>query len=311
MSKYVLKRLLISLATLLAIIFVLFVMLDLMPGSPFNDEKLTEAQKALLYAKYGLDQPFMIRFGRYLASMLKGDLGVSYVINKNKAVSEMVGGPLWLSIQIGAKAMLIGSLIGLLFGIISALKHNSWIDSLFSVVSIVGVSVPSYVFALLLAFFIGYKLKLAPILYNPARAGASTILPVIALAMFPIANISRFTRSEMIDVLGSDYILLVQAKGVKEKGMILHHALRNTLIPIVTIMGPLLVNILTGSMVVEKVFAIPGIGMLMVQAIQGNDYNVVIACAFIYSAMYIAMMLIVDVLYGIIDPRIRVSKEGN
>ena len=134
------------------------------------------------------------------------------------------------------------------------------------------------------------------------------ILPTIALAMFPTANISRFTRSEMIDVLNSEYILLVEAKGVRQSALIFRHALRNTLIPIITIMGPILVNLLTGSMVVEKVFGIPGIGMLMVQAIQNNDYNVVVACAFVYSAMYIAMMLIVDVLYGIIDPRIRVAK---
>ena len=129
--------------------------------------------------------------------------------------------------------------------------------------------------------------------------------------MFPLANVSRFTRSELIDVLGSDYIQLVKAKGVKQTGLILNHALRNALIPIVTIMGPLLVNLLTGSMVVEKVFGIPGIGMLMVQAIQNNDYNVVIACAFIYSALYIFVMLIIDILYGFIDPRIRVAKEGN
>ena len=137
------------------------------------------------------------------------------------------------------------------------------------------------------------------------------ILPVLALSMFPLANVSRFTRSELIDVLGSDYIQLVKAKGVKQTGLIINHALRNALIPIVTIMGPLLVNLLTGSMVVEKVFGIPGIGMLMVQAIQNNDYNVVIACAFIYSALYIFVMLIVDILYGFIDPRIRVAKEGN
>ena len=193
----------------------------------------------------------------------------------------------------------------------AALHHNSWIDSLCSVVSILGVSIPSYVFALLLAFYIGFKLKWAPILYNTSIPFSSSVLPTIALAMFPMANISRFTRSEMIDVLGSDYISLVEAKGVKERPLIVHHALRNTLIPLVTIMGPLLVNLLTGSMVVEKVFAIPGIGMLMVQAIQSNDYNVVIACAFTYSAMYIIMMLIVDVLYGVIDPRIRVAKGGN
>lgn len=310
MSKYITKRVLMSILTLMVILFVLFLMLSYMPGSPFNDEKLTAVQKQVLYAKYGLDQPFFVRFAKYVVNMFKGDLGVSYVLNKNRAVAEMIKGPLMVSIRIGAQGFVVGSIIGLLLGIAAALNHNTWIDSLCSVVSVLGVSVPSYVFALLLAFYIGFKLQWTPILYNANAPFSSTILPTLALSMFPIANISRFTRSEMIDVLGSDYIALVQAKGVKEKGLIFHHALRNTMIPIVTIMGPLLINLLTGSMVVEKVFAIPGIGMLMVQAIQSNDYNVVVACAFVYSALYIFMMLGVDVLYGIIDPRIRVAKEG-
>lgn len=310
MSKYITKRVLMSILTLMVILFVLFLMLSYMPGSPFNDEKLTAVQKQVLYAKYGLDQPFFVRFAKYVVNMFKGDLGVSYVLNKNRAVADMIKGPLMVSIRIGAQGFVIGSIIGLLLGIAAALNHNTWIDSLCSVVSVLGVSVPSYVFALLLAFYIGFKLQWTPILYNANAPFSSTILPTLALSMFPIANISRFTRSEMIDVLGSDYIALVQAKGVKEKGLIFHHALRNTMIPIVTIMGPLLINLLTGSMVVEKVFAIPGIGMLMVQAIQSNDYNVVVACAFVYSALYIFMMLGVDVLYGIIDPRIRVAKEG-
>lgn len=310
MSKYITKRVLMSIMTLMVILFVLFLMLSYMPGSPFNDEKLTAVQKQVLYAKYGLDQPFFVRFAKYVVNMFKGDLGVSYVLNKNRAVADMIKGPLMVSIRIGAQGFVVGSIIGLLLGIAAALNHNTWIDSLCSVVSVLGVSVPSYVFALLLAFYIGFKLQWTPILYNANAPFSSTILPTLALSMFPIANISRFTRSEMIDVLGSDYISLVQAKGVKEKGLIFHHALRNTMIPIVTIMGPLLINLLTGSMVVEKVFAIPGIGMLMVQAIQSNDYNVVVACAFVYSALYIFMMLGVDVLYGIIDPRIRVAKEG-
>lgn len=299
-----------SIMTLMVILFVLFLMLSYMPGSPFNDEKLTAVQKQVLYAKYGLDQPFFVRFAKYVVNMFKGDLGVSYVLNKNRAVADMIKGPLMVSIRIGAQGFVVGSIIGLLLGIAAALNHNTWIDSLCSVVSVLGVSVPSYVFALLLAFYIGFKLQWTPILYNASAPFSSTILPTLALSMFPIANISRFTRSEMIDVLGSDYIALVQAKGVKEKGLIFHHALRNTMIPIVTIMGPLLINLLTGSMVVEKVFAIPGIGMLMVQAIQSNDYNVVVACAFVYSALYIFMMLGIDILYGIIDPRIRVAKEG-
>jgi oligopeptide transport system permease protein len=311
MSKYILKRVMISLATLLVILFILFLMLSLMPGSPFNDEKLTAAQKALLYAKYGLDQPFMVRFIKYVTAMLKGDMGVSYMINKNLAVSKMVEPRLLVSIRIGFQAMVLGTVFGLILGILAAIYHNTWIDTLCSVISIIGVSVPSYVFALGLAYFVGFKLNWFPILYNAAKADSSMVMPTIALSLFPVANIARFTRSEMIDVLSSDYILLVQSKGVKENQLILHHALRNTLIPIITIMGPLLVGLLTGSMVVEKIFAIPGIGSLMVQGITNNDYNVTIACAFIYSAMYIVTMLVVDILYGVIDPRIRVAKGAN
>ncbi|MCI6272178.1 MAG: ABC transporter permease [Erysipelotrichaceae bacterium] len=311
MSKYIIKRLLISLATLFTILFVLFLMLEFMPGSPFNDEKLTESQRLLLYAKYGLDQPFIIRFLNYAKNMLSGDLGLSYVINKNLDVSTMIAERFSVSIRIGLQAMILGSLIGLLFGTIAAVKHNTWIDTLFSVFSILGVSIPSYVIALGLAYFIGFKLGWFPILYNVSKPALSSVLPTISLSMFTIANIARFTRSEMIDVFNSEYMLLVRSKGVKEYKVILNHALRNTLIPIITVMGPILVGLLTGSMVIERIFAIPGIGSLMVLAIQNNDYNVVIACAFIYSFLYIFVMFIIDILYGIIDPRIRVAKGGN
>lgn len=311
MSKYILKRLLISLATLLTILLVLFLMLEFMPGSPFNDEKLTEAQRVLLYNKYGLDQPFLTRFFNYAKNMLMGDFGVSYVINKNLDVATMLGERLSVSLRIGLQAMLLGSVIGLLFGILSAIKHNTWLDSLFSVFSILGVSIPSYVIALGLAYFVGFKMGLFPILYNTSKPFLSSILPTFALSLFTIANVARFTRSEMIDVLNSEYILLVKSKGVKEYKVILNHALRNTLIPIITVMGPILVGLLTGSMVIERIFAIPGVGSLMVLAIQNNDYNVVIACAFVYSFLYISVMFIIDILYGIIDPRIRLAKKGS
>ena len=310
MKKYVFKRIMMSLATLLVILLVLFVLMDKMPGSPFNDEKLTEAQKALLYAKYGLYQPIIVRFFLYVKNMLTGDLGVSYAINKNFPISSMIKDRLGISILVGLMAMIIGTIIGLILGILSALNHNTWIDNLCSVISVIGVSVPSYVCALLLCYFIAYKLKWFPILYNLKTPFASLVLPAVALSVSPIANIARFARSEMIDVLGSDYILLIQSKGVKNYKMIIKHALRNTLIPVITVMGPILVNLMTGSSVIEKIFGIPGIGSLMISGIQQNDYNVTIACAFVYSAMYIVMMLIVDILYGVIDPRIRVSKEG-
>ncbi len=310
MKKYVMRRVLISIATLLVIILVLFLLMDLMPGTPFNDEKLTQAQLDLLYQKYGLDKPLLVRFFLYLKNMLTGDLGVSYAINKNFAISDMIKGRLGISIAVGAMAMLIGTVMGLVLGILAALNHNTWIDNLCSVVSVIGVSVPSYVCALLLCYYIAYKMKLLPILYNQTMPFKSLILPSLALSVSPTANIARFTRSEMLDVLNSDYILLVESKGVKAWKMIIFHALRNTLIPIITVMGPLLVNLLTGSSVIERIFGIPGIGLLMISGIQQNDYNVTIACSFIYSVMYIAVMLFVDILYGVIDPRIRVTKEG-
>lgn len=310
MKKYIFRRVMISIATLLVIVLVLFLLMDLMPGTPFNDEKLSEAQIAMLYAKYGLDKPLLVRFFLYLKNMLSGDLGVSYAINKNFPISEMIKGRLGISLAVGAMAMIFGTIMGLILGIVAALNHNTWIDNLCSVISVVGVSVPSYVCALLLCYYVAYKLKLLPILYNQTMPFKSLILPALALSVSPTANVARFTRSEMIDVLNSDYILLVQSKGVKQYRMIIRHALRNTLIPIITVTGPLLVNLLTGSSVIERIFGIPGIGLLMISGIQQNDYNVTLACSFIYSVMYIAVMLVVDILYGVIDPRIRVSKEG-
>ncbi len=312
MKKYIFRRVMISIATLLVIVLVLFLLMDLMPGTPFNDEKLSEAQIAMLYAKYGLDKPLLVRFFLYMKNMLTGDLGVSYAINKNFPISEMIKGRLGISLAVGAMAMIFGTIMGLILGIVAALNHNTWIDNLnlCSVISVIGVSVPSYVCALLLCYYVAYKLKLLPILYNQTMPFKSLILPALALSVSPTANVARFTRSEMIDVLNSDYILLVQSKGVKQYRMIIRHALRNTLIPIITVTGPLLVNLLTGSSVIERIFGIPGIGLLMISGIQQNDYNVTLACSFIYSVMYIAVMLVVDILYGVIDPRIRVSKEG-
>lgn len=310
MKKYILKRILISIATLLLIILILFLLMDLMPGTPFNDEKLTAAQVEQLYQKYGLDKPLVVRFFLYLKNMLTGDLGVSYAINKNFAISDMIKDRLGISLTVGAMAMVFGTIIGLILGIVAALNHNTWIDNLCSMISVIGVSIPSYVCALLLCYYVAYKMHLLPILYNQTTPIQSLILPALALSVSPIAHIARFTRSEMIDVLNSEYIQLAQCKGIKDYKLIIRHALRNTMIPIVTVMGPILVNLMTGSSVIERIFGIPGIGLLMISGIQQNDYNVTIACSFIYSVMFIFTMLGVDILYGIIDPRIRVGKEG-
>jgi oligopeptide transport system permease protein len=301
---------LISIFTLLAITLVLFLLLHFMPGSPFNDEKLNDEQRAVLKAKYGLDQPVYVQYGKYVLSLMKGDFGVSYNISKNTPISQLVQSRLPVSISVGGMAVGLGALIGLLLGIVAALKHRTVIDNLCTVVSVLGVAVPSYVFALGLSYTLGFKLAWLPMLYMTNDPFVSSIMPSIALSMFTLASIARFTRNEMLEVLGSDYMLLAESKGIHGAPLITRHALRNALIPIITVLAPLIVDLMTGSLVVEKIFSIPGVGSLLVTAIRSNDYNIVIALSFIYSAMYIGIMLAVDILYGVIDPRIRLSKDS-
>ena len=311
MKKYVLKRVLTAIVTLLVILLVLFILMQLMPGSPFNDEKLNDDQRAALYAKYGLDQPVFIQFLRYVANMLRGDFGVSYNISKNTPISQLIQTRLPISIMIGGMAVLLGAVVGLLLGLLAALKHDTWVDTICTILSVIGVSVPSYVFALGLSYYFGFKLKWFPMLFSQRQMFQSSVLPSISLSMFTMASIARFTRSEMLEVMDSEYMLLAESKGLSGSALVFRHALRNALIPIITVLAPLIVDLMTGPLVVEKIFSIPGVGSLRVNAIQSNDYNVVIALAFIYSAMYIVIMLVVDILYGIIDPRIRLAKKGD
>ena len=282
-----------------------------MPGSPFNDEKLNADQRAALYTKYGLDQPVVVQFFRYVGNMLRGDMGVSYNISKNTPISQLIQTRLPISIGIGGLAVTIGAVAGLLLGLLAALKHDTIWDSLATVLSVIGVSVPSYVFALALSYTFGFRLSWFPMLFSAKDVFGSSVLPSISLSMFTMASIARFTRSEMLEVMGSEYMLLAESKGLSGPTLIIRHALRNALIPIITVLAPLIVDLMTGSLVVEKIFAIPGVGSLLVSAIQSNDYNVVIALSFIYSALYIVIMLVVDILYGIIDPRIRLAKNGD
>lgn len=311
MKKYLLKRIAISITTLLVILLILFLMLEFMPGSPFNDEKLTADQLVLLNQKYGLDQPVLIRFFNYVKNMITGDFGVSYTISKNTPVATLLETRLPISLRVGGQSVLLGTIVGLVLGIIAAIKHNTIWDTITTIISVLGVSLPSYVFALGLSYYLGYKVNLFPLLYSVDAPIKSSILPTIALCMFTIATIARFTRTEMLEVLGSDYMQLAESKGISGVKLITRHALRNALIPIITVLAPLIVGLMTGSLVIEKIFSIPGVGSLLVTAIQSNDYNVIVALAFIYSAMYIGIMLLVDVLYGIIDPRIRLAKGGN
>lgn len=315
MVKYIGKRLIISGITMLVIMSILFLLLEFMPGSPFNDEKLSESQKERLYEKYGLDEPVMTRYGLFMKNIItKGDFGVSYTIEKNAEVSGMIQNRLSISIRLGLQALVFGSLIGIILASIAALKKNSIWDTATTLFAVIGISIPSYVFALGLVYFLGYKLTKAtgmaifPLTYDIYEPIKSSILPTIALSMFVIATVARFMRTELVEVLGSDYILLAEAKGLSAPKVIFRHSIRNALIPVITVLGPLTVSLMTGSLVIERVFGIPGVGDLLVTAISVNDLNVTIAVSFFYSIFYIGMQLFIDILYGIIDPRIRVAK---
>lgn len=307
--KYIGKRLVISALTLFVILVVLFLMVRFLPGSPINNDKLSDSARAAIEAKYGLDQPMLVQFVKYIKSMLTGDFGVSFNLYKDMPVSSLVGNAAKLSFIYGICAVVIGTIIGILLGIFAALHRNTIWDTLATVVSVIGVSIPSFVFALLILILFASKLKILPTGYSSINPVHSSIMPILALSVGVIANVARFTRTEMISVLNSEYIILAKAKGLDGKTVIFKHALRNALIPVITILGPILVNLMTGTMVVEKICSVPGLGKLLIQSIQSSDYNVILACSFLYAFLYIIMMLIIDVSYGIIDPRIRLGKD--
>lgn len=306
--RYILRRLLISVVTLFVIVFVLFLMLKLMPGTPFNDEKLTEAQKAQIYAAYGLDKPVLVQFFIYIGNMLRGDFGISYAIQRNMPVAALVGPRIGISFGLGIGACILGTIFGLLLGIVAALNRNHFWDTFATVLSVIGVSIPSFVFCLLLLLLFGVEIPVLPVIYNASTPFKSAIIPMVAMSLGVIANVARFTRSEMIEVMNSEYILLAEAKGISRRRLIWMHAIRNCLIPVITVLGPIIVGLMTGSMVIEKICAIPGLGSMLVKAIEVRDYNVILAISFLYSALYIVVMLVIDILYGIIDPRIRLGK---
>lgn len=309
--KYIGKRLLISVVTLFVILVVLFLIVKLLPGSPINNERLSEAQRAAIEARYGLDQPILTQFVNYVKNMLTGDFGVSYNMYKDMPVSSLVGSAAKISFLYGLSAVVIGGILGTLLGIFAALHKNTIWDTLATVISVIGVSVPSFVFAMMILILFASKLHIFPTQYSSMNPIGSSIMPVMALSVGVIANVARFTRTEMVSVMNSEYMTLAEAKGLDSKTLIFKHALRNALIPVVTILGPILVNLMTGTMVVEKICGVPGLGKLLINSILSNDVNIILACSFLYAAMYIVMMLIIDVSYGIIDPRIRLGKEDS
>ncbi|WP_409288445.1 oligopeptide ABC transporter permease [Peribacillus sp. SCS-37] len=305
MLRYTFERILYMIITLFIIASLTFFLMKLLPGSPLkNQEKLSPEQVQLINQKYGLDKPLPVQYIRYLSNLAKGDLGFSFQYD-NRTVTQLISDRIGPSAQLGFQALIVGSILGLLLGILAAIKHNTIFDYGATVLSVLGISIPAFVFAGFLQYFLGVKLELLPVALW--EGFTYTIMPTIALSGFVIANISRFMRTELIEVMNSDYIMLAKAKGISQRGIIYKHAVRNALIPVITIIGPLAVNIMVGSLVIERIFGIPGLGEQFVRSITMNDYTVIMGTTIFYSALFVLIIFVVDVLYGIVDPRIRLS----
>ena len=307
MKKYLLKRIIISVITLFCIVLILFLMLNLMPGSPFNSDKLSEEQKAQLLNKYGLDKPVLERFFIYIGNLFKGDFGVSYNLAANVTISELLRDHMPITLMLGLVSMVTGSLFGMFVGFLSAMARNSIGDKICTVLTIIGISVPSYLFSIFLSYMLGYRTGTLPMLYDFREPVLSSIMPVISYSLPVSAVVCRFTRDEAVSVIDSDYVLFARSQGIGGAKLLRSYILRNSLIPVITVEMLMLVGLLAGSMVTEQIFSIPGIGALLTNAISVNDYNVIIAMTFIFALIFIAARLLLDILYGIIDPHIRVS----
>lgn len=306
MAKYILRRVFSSLITLWVMFTATFLFMHIIPGKPFIGEKrVPENVLKNLNAKFGLDQPLIIQYKNYLVNTVKGDLGPS-VSKLGQTVNDIIGRAFPVSMKLGLLSCAIAILIGTLFGILSALKRNTWVDRTVMLISTIGIAVPGFVVATVSIIFFAVNLKILPTygLTSPAHY----ILPSFALAFFSLSFITRLMRSSMLDVVNQDYIRTARAKGLSETKVIFKHALRNGILPIVTYVGPLLATVLTGSFVIERIFAIPGLGRYFVDSITNRDYPVVMGVTIFYGALLIIMNFVVDIVYGLIDPRIKIAK---
>lgn len=307
MISYTLKRLVNAFVILFVIATVTWFLMQLLPGSPFNDQKLSPEARAQIEAKYGLDDPLLVQYVRYIGNLAQGDLGNSYQYS-GKPVLEIILERLPVSAFLGAQAVVLGVIGGLLLGVIGALKHNSLADSGAALLAVLGISIPDFVLAPLAQYWLAFKLGIFP----PAffESWWHSVLPSMVLAIAIAAVVATFTRTEMLEVLGQDYVTLAKSKGLNKVAVVARHVLRNSMIPFITIIVPLTAALVMGSLIVETVFAIPGIGEQFVRSIQVNDYSMIIGTTMLFSVFFVASYLIQDILYGIIDPRIRVAGHG-
>lgn len=305
MVKYIAMRIIYLMLTLFMIASATFFLMKLLPGTPITAaDKLSPEQQQIVLEKYDLDEPIPIQYFHYMTNLTQGDLGVSFQFD-NRSVTGIISERLGPSVQIGAQAMVVGTILGILLGIVAAIYHNGPLDTSSTIFAVFGQSIPGFIFAGILQFFIGVKLGWLPVaLWGTFE---HSIMPTIALAIFPMAITARFMRTEMLEVLGSDFITTARAKGLSRSVVIFKHSLKNSLIPVVTVLGPLAVGLMTGTFVIETIFAVPGLGEQFVKSINTNDFPIIMGTTLLFSFAFVVMILFIDLLYSVIDPRIRLN----
>ncbi|WP_276733272.1 dipeptide ABC transporter permease DppB [Bacillus sp. (in: firmicutes)] len=308
MARYMMKRFWAMAATILVITTLTFVLMKVIPGSPFNEERGTnEAVQKNLEAYYHLDDPLIFQYFFYLKSIITFDFGPS-IKKPSDSVNDMLERGFPVSFELGMTAIVIAVISGLVLGVIAALRRNGFLDYAAMSLAVLGISIPNFILATLLIQQFAVNLKLFPA--ATWTSPVHMVLPTAALAVGPMAIIARLTRSSMVEVLTQDYIRTAKAKGLSPFNIIVKHALRNALMPVVTVLGTLVASILTGSFVIEKIFAIPGMGKYFVESINQRDYPVIMGTTVFYSVILIIMLFLVDLAYGLLDPRIKLHKKG-
>jgi len=303
--KFVLRRLLTIVPTLWVIVTITFFMIRMAPGGPFQAEREIPAEaRAALQAKYGLDQPLRTQYWRYLNNAVRFDFGPSYKF-PSRSVREIVLGALPTSLELGGLAMLLALAIGIPIGALAAMRQNTSLDHGPMALAMLGVSIPNFVLGPLLVFVFALSLRwLPPALWD---GPSHKILPVATLAAVYVAYIARLTRGGMLEITRQDFIRTARAKGLSERTVVVRHALRGGLLPVVSFLGPAVARAVTGSIVVEKIFAVPGVGQYFVNAAFNRDYTLVMGVVIFYAALLIVFNLLVDVAYGMLDPRVQLE----
>ncbi len=303
MAKYIIKRILYSILTIWCIITITFFLMKIIPGDPFAAEKLPNAAvKAAISKQYGFDQPLYIQYVKYLGNFVRGDFGISYQ-KAGVTVNKIIGDGFPYSLTIGIWASCLVVIVGVSMGIVSALRQNKIADRLIMVMSTLGSTIPSFVLATGFLYLFSKTLGIVPAFGVDEAAGY--IGPVLVIGAFSTAFITRLTRTSILEVLQQDYIRTARSKGLSEFRVIVKHALRNALLPVVTYVGPMIASIVTGSFVIEKVFGIPGIGKLFTESIINRDYTMIMGITTFFAVFLVITVLVVDVAYVLIDPRIK------